>query len=315
MTEAIVRPSRVPINTASLELSTVRSVVVTGCTSGIGQALANHLAAQGNFVIGIGRDANKCAAAERDIKAKHPADLGRVVVADLSMLSEVRGAAADIQTELAIRGKSSLDALVNNAGVFSSWYSTTSEGFELQFAVNQLAPFALTHFLMPALFQSDSGRIVTISSGSHQGAKLRWHDLQRSRSYSGLAAYRSTKLMNLLFTLELSRRLQNASHLQAYAADPGLVATDMGFKGTDFLGKSIWSWRKRQGRAPEASAPGLAFLVNENPPPAWSLYWLDGKPIPPSRFAQDKRAASRLWKELERMTGLASSDYGLSENA
>jgi NAD(P)-dependent dehydrogenase (short-subunit alcohol dehydrogenase family) len=292
--------------------SAMRSVVVTGCTSGIGQALANYLAARGSFVIGIGRDAGKCAAAERDIKAKHPAGLGRVVTADLSTLSEVRRAADDIQKELATQGKSSLDALVNNAGVFSSWYITTSEGFELQFAVNQLAPFALTHFLMPALQQSNSGRVVTVSSGSHQGAKLRWNDLQRSRRYSGLAAYQSTKLMNLLFTLELSRRLETTPHMQAYAADPGLVATDMGFKGTDFIGKSVWAWRKRQGRTPEESAPGLAFLVNENPPPAWSLYWLDGKPITPSRLAQDNQVAQRLWKELGRMTGIRSSDYGLA---
>lgn len=309
MMESFVMPtSQAP---TFVESAPMRSVVVTGCTSGIGLALANYLAARGNFVIGIGRDASKCAAAERDIKAKHPAGLGRVITADLSTLSEVRRAADEIQTELATQGKSSLDALVNNAGVFSSWYITTPEGFELQFAVNQLAPFALTHFLMPALQQSNSGRVVTISSGSHQGAKLRWNDLQRSRRYSGLAAYQSTKLMNLLFTLELSRRLETAPHLQAYAADPGLVATDMGFKGTDFLGKAIWSWRKRQGRTPEESAPGLAFLVNENPPPAWSLYWLDGKPITPSRLAQDSQVAQRLWKELERMTGINSSDYGL----
>jgi NAD(P)-dependent dehydrogenase (short-subunit alcohol dehydrogenase family) len=291
--------------------STMRSVVVTGCTSGIGLALANYLAVQGNFVIGIGRDASKCTITERDLKTKHPHGLGRVITADLSTLSEVRRAADDIQTELAAQGKSSLDALVNNAGVFSSWYITTSEGFELQFAVNQLAPFALTHFLMPALMQSDSGRVVTVSSGSHQGAKLRWNDLQHSCRYSGLAAYQATKLMNLLFTLELSRRLKPTPQVQAYAADPGLVATDMGFKGTDFLGKSIWAWRKRQGRKPEESAPGLAFLVNENPPPAWALYWLDGKPIAPSRLAQDSQAAQRLWKELGRMTGIASRDYGL----
>jgi NAD(P)-dependent dehydrogenase (short-subunit alcohol dehydrogenase family) len=294
-----------------IESSMMRSVVVTGCTSGIGQALTNYLAARGNFVIGIGRDARKCAATEKAMTTKHPAGLGRVITADLSKVSEVRRAAEEIQQVLGTQGKPSLDALVNNAGVFSSWYITTSEGFELQFAVNQLAPFALTHFLMPVLRQSSSGRIVTVSSGSHQGAKLRWNDLQRSRRYSGLAAYQSTKLMNLLFTLELSRRLQATPYLQAYAADPGLVATDMGFKGTDWIGKSIWAWRKRQGRTPEESAPGLAFLVNENPPPPWSLYWLDGKPITPSRLAQDSQTAQRLWKELERMTGINSSDYGL----
>jgi NAD(P)-dependent dehydrogenase (short-subunit alcohol dehydrogenase family) len=123
-----------------IESVNMRSVIVTGCTSGIGLALTHYLAARGNFVIGIGRDASKCAAAERDLKSKHPAGLCRVITADLSTLSEVRRAADDIQAELAAQGKSALDALVNNAGVFSSWYITTSEGFELQFAVNQLAP-------------------------------------------------------------------------------------------------------------------------------------------------------------------------------
>lgn len=313
MMESFVTRSVQGADMPMLESSAMRSVVVTGCTSGIGLALASYLAARGNFVLGIGRDATRCATAEQTIRAKHPEGLGRVITADLSTLGAVRRAAADIQTELAAHGKESLDALVNNAGVFSSWYITTAEGFELQFAVNQLAPFALTHFLMPTLLQSNSARVVTVSSGSHQGAKLRWDDLQLSRRYNGLAAYQSTKLMNLLFTLELSHRLQHTPRVQAYAADPGLVATDMGFKGTNWLGKTVWSWRKRQGRKPEESAPGLAFLVNENLP-AWSLYWLDGKPTEASGLAQDKQAAGRLWRELERVTGINSSDYGLSES-
>ncbi len=236
-----------------------------------------------------------------------PQGLGQVVTADLSTLKEAQQAAKEILLAL---NETPLDALVNNAGVFSSYYITTAEGFELQFAVNQLIPFALTHLLMPALQKSSSAKVITVGSDSHQGFKLHWDDLQLSRHYNGLSAYRSTKLMNLLFTLELSERLKSQPNIKAYAVDPGLVATDMGFKGTNYLAKMVWTYRKRKGRKPEESAQGLAPLIYANPS-LWSLYWFDSKPKQPSPYAFDKEAAGKLWAELERMSGLDSSFYGL----
>jgi retinol dehydrogenase 12 len=284
------------------------TVVITGCTSGIGLSLAIKIASEGVFVIGVGRDEAKCANVETLLKNLHPEGLGQVITADLSTLKEAHKAANEIFLAL---NETSLDALINNAGVFSSWYITTAEGFELQFAVNQLIPFALTHLLMPALQKNPSAKVITVGSDSHQGFKLNWDDLQLSRRYNGLSAYRSTKLMNLLFTLELARRLESTPTIKAYAVDPGLVATDMGFKGTNWLAKTVWAYRKRKGRKPEESAQGLAALAYANPSP-WSLYWLDGKPKQPSPNALDKEAASRLWAELERMSGLNSSYYGLA---
>lgn len=284
------------------------TVVITGCTSGIGLALAKKLASEGLFVIGIGRDPNKCAHTETLLKELHPEGLAKVVTADLSILSKAHQAANEVTG--ALKDKP-LDILVNNAGVFSSWYITTAEGFELQFAVNQLIPFALTHLLMPSLQRSPAAKIITVSSDSHQGFKLKWDDLQLSRHYNGLSAYRSTKLMNLLFTLELSKRLKSHPTMTTYAVDPGLVATDMGFKGTNWLAKTVWAYRKRQGRTPEASAQGITQLISA-PPTVGSLYYLDGKPKQASSQALDKEAAGKLWAELERMSGLDSSYYGLS---
>ena len=116
------------------------------------------------------------------------------LAADLSVLSEVRRLAADIQEQLAIDGFSHLDVLINNAGTVSSWYISTVDGFELQFAVNHLAPFLLTHELLPLLEQSQAGTVICVSSGSHYRTRLRWDDIMLRKSYNTLLAYKQTKL-------------------------------------------------------------------------------------------------------------------------
>ncbi|HHW12034.1 MAG TPA: SDR family NAD(P)-dependent oxidoreductase [Firmicutes bacterium] len=100
-----------------------------------------------------------------------------------------------------------LDVLINNAGTFSSWFMTTDEGFELQLAVNHLAPFLLTHQLMPLLMAAPAGRVISVSSGSHYGTIMYWKDLQLRKHYNSLWAYKQSKLANVLFIAELDRQI------------------------------------------------------------------------------------------------------------
>jgi NAD(P)-dependent dehydrogenase (short-subunit alcohol dehydrogenase family) len=282
-----------------------KTVVVTGATSGIGLAAAENLARAGIAVIGIGRSEERCRAAEEQLRGLHPALEPRYLKADLSLQSEVRAVGEKIRGLLERGGRQSLDGLLNNAGGFSFGRRTTSEGFEWTWALNHLAPFLLTQLLLPPLQAASAARVVTVSSGSHYGARMHWEDLPLRRFYFGWTAYGQSKLANVLFTLELNRRLGAQSAVQAFAADPGLVNTGIGTKGTPrFLG---WAWKQwsAHGLSPEATAKGIVrVLLEPDVSRADGIYWKHGKPVAPNPAALDEGFARRLWDISERMCGM-----------
>ncbi len=278
-----------------------RIFVVTGATSGIGLAVVEALVRQGAFVIGVGRDPGRGAALEARLGGGALPGRVRSLTADLALQSEVRALAAAVRAEVAAAGRDWLDGLINNAGTFTFHRLLTAEGFERQWAVNHLAPFLLTHELLPLLSAAPMGRVVTVSSGSHYHTRLRWNDLQLRRFYNGLLAYKQTKLCNVLFTLELRRR----SRVQAFAADPGLVFTEMGFKDNPALVRWIWALRRRSGITPAESAAGIVFLATEpSIQTAPEIYWQHGRPKAPDPAARDLESARRLWEISARLCGL-----------
>jgi len=282
-----------------------KTYVVTGATSGIGLAMAAELLSAGACVIGVGRSAERCAAAEGHLRSivDAPARIA-YLCAYLALQSQVRGLAAQIGEVLASQGKSYLDGLVNNAGTFTYWQILSPEGFETQWAVNHLAPFLLTNALLPLLQAAPAAKIVTVSSDSHYSARLDWNDIQLRRHYNGLRAYARTKLANVLFTLELNCRLGSSSNVRAFAADPGLVKTDIGFKGAPCGGpvRWVWSLRRSGGVAPQKSAQGILRLLDEDVTAnSTAIYWKDGRPKQPGKQALDARSASRLWALSEQM--------------
>jgi NAD(P)-dependent dehydrogenase (short-subunit alcohol dehydrogenase family) len=281
-----------------------KTIVVTGATSGIGLATAEELTRQGAHVIGVGRTAPRCQAAEQRLAALNPAARPVFCTADLALQSEIRRLAAEIRRRITGRGQPALDGLVNNAGTFTYWLGLTPEGFETQWAVNHLAPFLLTHELLPLLAAAPQARIVTVSSESHAHTSLNWADIQLRRRYNGLLAYQQTKLANILFTAELNRRLGAASGVRAFAADPGLVNTEIGLKGTPGLVQWIWQRRRAAGIPPTEAARGIVFLLGEAAiQDTGAVYWRHGRPRPPSRQAQDPVAAQRLWALSMQMCG------------
>jgi len=226
-------------------------------------------------------------------------------VADLSLQSQVRELAAQIREKLGSSGKAGLDGLVNNAGTFTYKLTLTQEGFEMQWAVNHLAAFLLTHELLPQLQAAPAARVVTVSSMSHYLGRMHWDDVQLRRRYNGLRAYRQSKLANVLFTLELNRRMRAQSNLRAFAGDPGLVNTDIGAKGNPGFVGWIWKWRAASGVSPEESARGLVYLISEpSIQDAPEIYWKHGAPKTPGKHALDSVAAQRLWVLSEQMCGV-----------
>lgn len=275
-----------------------KTFLVTGATSGIGLATAEQLARRGATVLGVGRSAERCTAAEE--KLRSAGGQARFLVADLSLQAEVRRLAEIVRSQV-----TALDGLVNNAGTFVWRRTLTPEGFEMQWAVNHLAPFLLTLRLLPLLQAAPSARVVTVSSGSHYHTRLRWGDLQLRRGYNGLRAYKQTKLCNVLFTAELNRRLGADSPVRAFAADPGLVFTEMGFKGNPLLVRFIWGWRRKGGVTPEESARGVVFLATEpSIQDAKEIYWKHGAVKAPNPYALDPETARRLWEVSEGMCGI-----------
>ncbi len=273
-----------------------KTYVVTGATSGIGLAAAEILVGRGASVIGVGRSPERGRQAERRLRALNPAAQVTMLTANLALQPEIRRLATQVGETLSAWNRPALDGLANVAGTFTYWMALTSEGFETQWAVNHLAPFLLTNQLLPLLQAAPLGRVVTVSSGSHYGARINWDDPQLRRHYNGLSAYGHTKLANVLFTLELNRRLGTDSTVRAFAADPGLVKTDIGLKGTPPLVRRVWEWRRAGGISPDESARGIVILLTDDGiQQSDEIYWLHGRPKRASREARDAASAQRLW--------------------
>jgi NAD(P)-dependent dehydrogenase (short-subunit alcohol dehydrogenase family) len=283
-----------------------QTIVISGATSGIGLATARILVQRGANIIGIGRSADRCEKMQKHIQYFNPRVKVEMCVADLSNQSDIRALRPRIEQILHEQGKKGLDGLVNNAGTFTYWLTLTPEGFEMQWAVNHLAPFLLSHTLLPLLMDAPAARIVTVSSGSHYQGRMHWDDLQLRRHYNGLLAYQNTKLANVLFTQAFNRHMGPGSTVRAFAADPGLVKTEIGYKGNPALVAWIWKQRRANGTPPEVPARAIAYLLTD---PALQesseIYWKDCRPKKASRRALNEADADRLWAESEKMCGMA----------
>jgi NAD(P)-dependent dehydrogenase (short-subunit alcohol dehydrogenase family) len=269
--------------------------LVSGATSGIGLAVVSALAARGAKVVGLGRSPERAARAIQAVKAAAPEGDVRYDMLDLSSLRAV----ADYAQSFPARESRPLDILVNCAGFYSDRRQFSADGYEMQFAVNHLAAFALTTGLAESLESSADGRVVAVSSDSHYYGWMRWKRIEAALRgerprlpYYGLGAYEESKLANVLFIRALARR----HGFSAYAADPGLVNTEMGLKQGFSLGSLVWNVKRRFGTAPEVPAKAIADLVsNPGLKGRSGSYWKEGREIAPSRRALDEEAARRLW--------------------
>lgn len=282
-----------------------KAIVVTGATSGIGLGAASVLARSGALVIGVGRsEANIQQATEMIMQANPEAHL-QFFLAELSSQHRVHMLGLQIQKYLQTTTDGKLHALINNAGTVANRFTATEDGYELQFAVNHLASFHLTHLLLPQLCKAPESRVVTVSSNSHRRMRIHWQDVMFRRNYNTLLAYKQSKLANVLFTYEFNRRFGENGTAHAYAADPGLVNTDIGLKGTYGLVRWIWQRRSRGGADPDVIGQEVAWLaaspeVNTRE----SAYWKHGTPIQPSRYARREREARQLWELSEKLCGI-----------
>lgn len=270
----------------------MKSIVITGATSGIGFAVSERLLKKGYTVIGIGSSDTSCKIAREKILSEMPnADI-TYITADLLQQTEIIRAGKEIKSMLG----GSLDILINNAGCVRSRYMTTEEGYEHQFALNHLAGFLLTHELLSCLINA-KGRVIMTGSNSHKGARINWDDVMLSRRYGPLKAYKQSKLCNLLFAKALNDR-----GLHAYVVDPGLVKTEIGNKNTGALVKLIWSIRKHRGVCADIPAKTFEWLCSSEDPPA-GLYYFSCKEKSYSQQV-DEENADRLFAMSKELCGI-----------
>lgn len=210
---------------------TGRTILVTGANSGIGFATSAVLARAGARVLLACRSRENGEAAAARIREQTPeADLG-IVVLDQASLASITAATTQIRGQ-----EARLDVLVNNAGVMAPPLTRTEDGFELQFGVNHLAVFALTARLLPLLRDRADSRIVTTSSVVHREGKLFLDDPNAEADYDRFARYRQSKFANLLFALELDRRLRaDGEETASVACHRGLATTSLSHDAAPWL--------------------------------------------------------------------------------
>ncbi|MFI2760338.1 oxidoreductase [Streptomyces echinatus] len=285
-------------NATHLPDLTGRTAVVTGANSGIGLAAARALAGAGAHVVFAVRDLARGGAAAARVSGS--TEVRRLDLADL-----------DSVREFAAGWDRPLDLLINNAGVMMLPERRTAQGFEMQFGTNHLGHFALTNLLLPYV----TDRVVTVSSGAHRmGDKvIHFDDVNLRRNYAPIRAYAQSKLANLLFTLELQRRLTEAgSGVRALAAHPGYAATNLQSHAANPLARALMAVGNRflaqddkAGALPTLYAatqdlPGAAYVGPDGPAEMRGAPTLVGR----SAAASDPAAARRLWTLSEELTGV-----------
>lgn len=276
-----------------------KRVLITGATGGIGLAAARDLARRGAKLAIVARSEPRAGEAVRQIKAASGTD-GEVdvLLADLASQASIRGLAAE-----ALERYSRLEVLVNNAGAVNSQRRITEDGIELTWAVNHVAPFLLTTLLLDRIRASAPARIVTTSSAAHLRAQIPFDDMSGERTYGpfGFGRYSQTKLANILFTLELARRLEGTG-VTANCFHPGFVASGFNRNNGALMtfGMAI---ARPFGRSSEKGAETLVWLVDAPEVAGESGgYFMDRRRIPPSAAGQDGEAARRLWAVSEEQT-------------
>jgi NAD(P)-dependent dehydrogenase (short-subunit alcohol dehydrogenase family) len=284
-------------NVENIPSQSGRTIIVTGANSGLGRATSSALARAGGRVVMAVRDLKRGAAAAATIT-------GDVEVRELDLadLSSVR--------RFADNWNEPIDVLVNNAGVMAVPQGTTKDGFETQFGTNHLGHFALTNLLLPLV----TDRVVTVSSTAHRAGAIDLDDLNwRSRPYKTWAVYGQSKLANLLFTLELERRLESGgSSVRAFAAHPGYAATNLqGHSGSRLMnglmgvGNKVMAQSEQMGALPSLFAatqdlPGASYVGPDARSEQRGHPTLVGR----TAAASDVDMAKNLWAASEQLTGV-----------
>lgn len=264
--------------------------LVTGSSSGIGKVTARELARMGATVVLVCRNRTKGEETQAEIKQLTGNDQVDLIVADLSLLLEVRRVAAMFQERY-----SQLHVLINNAGALNRTRQVTREGFEMTFALNYLAPFLLTELLLDTLKASAPSRIINVSSMNHRNNRIAFENLQGEKKYNMWKAYGQSKLALVLFTYELADRLKNTD-ITVNTLHPGIIATNFGHNFGSFL-RTGWKIIAPFISTVEQGAQTTLYLASSPlVEGVTGKYFSNRKEAKSSQLSYDKRLSAQLWK-------------------
>ena len=277
-----------------------KTVVITGANTGIGKETAVDLAARGARVIIGCRNLEKGKEAMKEIQERSGNQNVFLEKLDLASLESVRSFADKI-----LNSESRLDILINNAGVGACPYQKTEDGFEIHFGVNHLGHFLLTLLLLDRIKRCQPSRVINVTANGHRfvSGKIKFDDIHHEKSYSSWGAYFHSKLANLLFTRELSKRLEG-THVTVNAVHPGVVVTEIG-RHSIVSRKFFYPLFLYFAKTPlQGAQTTIHCAVSEEMEGVSGKYLKDCHIAEPSKGAQDDDAAKKLWEVSMKLVGL-----------
>ncbi len=279
----------------------MKTILVTGATSGIGLEASVQLAVQGHRVVMVGRDEAKTKACVEDVKKRSSSNTVEFLLGDFSSFASIRALA-----EKVIATYPRLDVLVNNAGTVFKDQGKTRDGIEQTFAVNHLGYFLLTNLLLDLLVKSAPARIVSVASGGHYQGTMDLDDLGYEKGgYSIMKAYNRSKLGNVMMTRSLAKRLEGKG-VTANTLHPGVVATNI-WTGAPGWSKPLLALvRALVMITPEEGGHTITHLATSPEVEGKSgLYFEKNQPKTCAKLARDDALAEKLWAKSAELVKLS----------
>ena len=270
--------------------------LITGANSGIGKETTKALAKMNAIVIMLCRDKDRGEKARKEIMEQTGNKNVDLLLCDLSSQDSIRKFVSEFKKKY-----QNLHVLINNAGIMLKKHTLSIDGFEMNFAVHLLGPFLLTNLLLDVLKNSAPTRIINVASAAHKRAKIDFEDLQsENKKYSLFSVYGISKLAEILFTYELSRKLEGTG-VTANAVHPGVVATNLGRDQSKF---SQWFARIFFKNPEEGAQTSIYLASSPEVEGITGKYFVNKQPKQSSKESYNLEYAENLWKICEELTKL-----------
>ena len=272
-----------------------KTTIITGATSGIGKVTALAIARDGAHLVLPVRNMEKGEVLKAEIISETGNKSVELMLCDLASMDSIRSFAKEFMAKY-----DRLHLLVNNAGLWESKRKESADGIEMNFAVNHLAPFLMTHLLLDIIKKSAPARIINVSSTAHKYAKMNFDDLEGKKGWSSMKSYAQSKLANIFFTRKLARELEGTG-ITVNCLHPGVVSTHLFDKMPRFFRRIFGLFMISSEKGAETS---IFLATSPEVDEVSGVYFKKKKMAKTTRHAEDMKAADMLWEVSKEYCGL-----------